>query len=185
MTARSETTNEIGRRYGRALYELAKDAKAVEAVRNDLLMLKAAITEHEGLQTALKSPLYSAKKKADVLMAVAKSAKAHDITVKALGLMAENSRADHITAMIVAFDHLATADAKVVHAEVTSATPLPDKHSTAVKSALKTVLGTEPELTMTVDPEILGGLRVRVGSRLMDASLKTQLDQLSHMMKRA
>lgn len=185
MTAQAERTNEIGRRYAKAAFALAKDAKVVDKATQQLAELRSLIADNSVLAETLSNPVYTRTHKADAVMAIAKKAKAHDVVVKALGLMAENGRADDIPEMVAAFKAMATAENQVVHAEVTSATPLPDKHIKAVTDALKKTLGTTPELTATVDPEILGGLKVRVGSRLMDASLKSQLDQMTHMMKRA
>jgi F-type H+-transporting ATPase subunit delta len=102
-----------------------------------------------------------------------------------LGLLAANRRARAATAMADAYIRMARARRGVVGAEVTTALPLTPDQAEGVRAALRQALGKDPEITTRVDPAILGGLRVKVGSRLFDASLKSRLDQLKFALKRA
>ena len=99
--------------------------------------------------------------------------------------MAQGGRARDIPAAIAAFGALYARHIGVVAAEVVSAAPLGAAQLKAVKAGLREALGKDPELTARVDPSLLGGLKVKVGSRLFDASLKTRLDQMKFALKRA
>ncbi|MEC8456035.1 MAG: ATP synthase F1 subunit delta, partial [Pseudomonadota bacterium] len=119
------------------------------------------------------------------LPAVAAPACFEHNTYNFVGLRAQNGRARDMAAVIAGFERLYAKHAGVVAAEVVSAQPLDDKQLTAIKTALNKSLGKAPELTTRVDPAILGGLKVKVGSKLFDASLKTKLDQMKFALKRA
>ena len=106
-------------------------------------------------------------------------------TQKFLGLLAANGRARDLTAVIAAFEALYAKKMGVVAAEVVSAQALSAAQLKSIQSALRTALGKDPETTVRVDPSILGGLKVKVGSKLFDASLKTKLDQMKFALKRA
>ena len=176
---------DVGLRYAQALFELAKaqgDAAVVEA---DLKSLKAMRTDSADLRTLIASPAFDADEKGKGLAAVAEAAGFAATTKKFLGLVAANRRANALPGMIAAFEKLAAEDRGSVSAEVVTAMPLTDAQTKALAAALRTALGKDPEIETRVDPGILGGLKVRVGSRLYDASLKSRLDSLKFALKRA
>lgn len=177
--------NEVAERYAQALFDLARDAGAVEAVRDDLRALKAMLAESADLRRLAASPTWSAEDKGKAFVALAAEAGFHMLTAKFLGLLIHNGRAGALGAVIAAFERLWAKASGVVAAEVTSALPLTDAQLGAVRAALRQSLGKDPEIETRVDPSILGGLKVKVGSRLFDASLKTKLDQLKFALKRA
>ena len=119
------------------------------------------------------------------LTAIAAKAKFEKTTANFLGLLAQNGRARDLPAVIAGFQARYARHAGIVAAEVVSAQPLDAKQLSAIKAALKASLGKAPELTTRVDPAILGGLKIKVGSKLFDASLKTKLDQMKFALKRA
>ena len=178
-------TTEVGDRYAQALFDLALETGRLDAVRADVVSLKTAWIESADLRRLATSPVISADDQAKGLTAVAAKARFEPNTVNFLGLLAQNGRARDLAAMIAGFERLYAKHAGVVAAEVISAQPLDDKQLTAIKTALNKSLGKAPELTTRVDPAILGGLKVKVGSKLFDASLKTKLDQMKFALKRA
>ncbi|MBI1197072.1 MAG: F0F1 ATP synthase subunit delta [Phenylobacterium sp.] len=175
----------VASRYAQALFDLATEQNQVAAVESDLKSLKAAIADSKDLRTLLASPAFSAEDKAKGLAGIAAKARFNATTKKALGLIAANGRASALAAVIDAFAKL-SADARgAVSAEVTTAIQLTAAQSKGVAAALRQALGKDPEITTRVDPAILGGIKVKVGSRLFDASLKSKLDSLKFALKRA
>ena len=176
---------DAGQRYAQALFDLAKDDNAVAPIEADLKSLKAAIRESADLRRLIESPAFDAEDKARGINAIAQAAGFHATTKKFLGLVAANRRTSHRLAIIGSFEKLSADWRGVVSAEVVTALPLSDAQSKGVAAALRTALGKDPEITTRVDPSILGGIKVLVGSRLFDASLKSRLDSLKFALKRA
>ena len=177
--------DEVSERYARALFELAEDAGERDAVRADLKSFKAMMAASPDLARVVSSPLYSSEDKGKALVAVAAKAKFNMTTARFLGLITQNGRAQALPAVIRAYERLWAKKTGVVAAEVVSAQALSTAQMNKIKSALRTALGQDPELEARVDPSILGGLKVKVGSKLFDASLKTKLDTLKFALKRA
>jgi len=165
-------TTEVGERYAQALFDLALETKTLDAVRADLKSLKAAWIDSADLRRLATSPVISAEDQTKGLVAIATAAKYQSTSRNFLGLLAQNGRARDLTAVIAAFEALYAKHAGLVAAEV-------------VTTALTQALGKNPEITTRIDPSILGGLKVKVGSRLFDASLKTKLDQMKFALRRA
>ena len=184
MADDSKASN-VGDRYASALFDLASDNNEVAAVEADLKSLKLALAESRDLRVLVASPAFSAEDKGRGLAAIAAKAKFRPTTVKFLGLLAANGRARDLPAVIAGFRNLAAAHRGAVTAEVVSALPLTPAQSKGIAAALRQSLGKEPEITTRVDAALLGGLKVRVGSRLFDASLKSKLDSLKFALKRA
>lgn len=178
-------TTEVGERYAQALFDLADETGALDAVRADLKSLRAAWAESADLRRLATSPVMSAEDQGKGLVAIADKAKFHATTRNFLGLLAQNGRARDLTAVIAGFEALYAKKTGVVAAEVVTAQDLSAGQLKSIQSALRTALGKDPELTTRVDPAILGGLKVKVGSKLFDASLKTKLDQMKFALKRA
>lgn len=178
-------TTEVGDRYAQALFDLALETGRLDAVRADVVSLKTAWSESADLRRLATSPVISADDQVKGLVAVATQARFEKNTVNFLGLLAHNGRARDLGAVIAGFERLYAKHAGIVAAEVVSAQPLDAKQLAAIKTALSASLGKAPELTTRVDPSILGGLKVKVGSKLFDASLKTKLDQMKFALKRA
>jgi F-type H+-transporting ATPase subunit delta len=178
-------TTEVGERYAQALFDLALETGALDAVRADVVSLKKAWGESADLRRLATSPVIAAEDQMKGLVAIAAKAKFQTNTANFLGLLARNGRARDLPAVIGGFERLYAKHAGIVSAEVVSAQPLDARQLAAVTAALSGSLGKAPELTTRVDPSILGGLKVKVGSRLFDASLKTKLDQMKFALKRA
>lgn len=178
-------TTEVGDRYAQALFDLADETRSLDAVRADLKSMAAAWADSADLRRALTSPVIAAEDQQKALVAIADKAKFNKTTRNFLGLLAQNGRAKDLTAVIAGFERLYAKKTGVVAAEVVSAKALSAAQLKAVQSGLKSALGKDPELTTRVDPSILGGIKVKVGSKLFDASLKTKLDQMKFALKRA
>jgi F-type H+-transporting ATPase subunit delta len=172
-------------RYAMALFDLADETGALDAVRADLMSLKSAWGESADLRRLATSPVIAADDQFRGLSAIADKAKFHATTKKFLGLLAQNGRARDLPAVIVGFDALYAKKAGVVAAEVVSAAPLSAAQMKSIQSTLRASLGKDPEMSARVDPSILGGVKVKVGSKLFDGSLKTKLDQMKYALKRA
>jgi F-type H+-transporting ATPase subunit delta len=176
---------DVGLRYAQALFELAKAQGEAAVVEADLKSLKAMRADSADLRTLIASPAFDADEKGKGLAAIAEAAGFAATTRKFLGLVAANRRASALPGMIAAYEKLAAEDRGAVSAEVITAMPLTDAQAKALAASLRTALGKDPEIETRVDPAILGGLKVRVGSRLYDASLKSRLDYLKFALKRA
>jgi F-type H+-transporting ATPase subunit delta len=175
----------VGSRYAKALFDLASENKEIAAVEADLKSLKTALAESKDLRVLVGSPAFGAADKGKGLAAIAAKARFSDTTKKFLGLLAANGRASMLASVIAGFEEIASKARGAVSAQVTTAVPLSAAQSKGVAAALRQALGKDPEIETRVDPAILGGIKVRVGSRLFDASLKSKLDSLKFALKRA
>jgi F-type H+-transporting ATPase subunit delta len=175
----------VGGRYAQALFELADEAGVLSVVETDLKALSQAERDHDDLRRAMASPTVSHEDKGKVLVAVADAAGCTPLTRNFLRLLAANMRAAALPAVTKAFQRLTAARRGAVAAEVTSAVTLTAAQAEGVAAALRLALGKDPEITTRVDPTILGGLKVRVGSRLFDSSLKSRLDHMKFALTRA
>jgi len=178
-------TTQVGERYAQALFDLALETGRLDAVRADLKSLKAAWIESADLRRLATSPVIAAEDQQKGLVAIAAKAKFDATTRNFLGLLGQNGRASDLAAVIAGFDALYSKHAGVVAAEVVSTQELTAVQLKTITTALTTALGKNPEITTRIDPSILGGLKVKVGSTLFDASLKTKLDQMKFALKRA
>ncbi|HEX7655961.1 MAG TPA: F0F1 ATP synthase subunit delta [Sphingomonas sp.] len=170
-------------RYATALFELARETKAIATVESSLAKLRGALDESADLQRLTDSPLVSRGDAIRAVEATAKALKLDDTTAKFLGVLAENRRLSQLAPAIRAFRQLAAAHRGENNAEVTSAHPLSDDQVAALKQQLRTRLGRDVAIDLSVDPSLLGGLVVRIGSQMIDSSIKTRLNSLAHAMK--
>jgi F-type H+-transporting ATPase subunit delta len=175
----------VGARYARALLDLAAETGALPAVEADVAALKAMLAASADLRTLVASPKFTLEEKSAGLAAVAARAGTCGTTRKFLGLLTANRRAAALPTVIETFERLAAARKGLVAAKVTTAAPLTPAQAKSLAAALANAIGREPQIETVVDPAILGGVKVRVGSRLYDASLKTKLDSLKFALKRA
>ena len=170
-------------RYANAVFELAQDQKAVDAVSADLTSLRKALESSSDLNRLVRSPVFTAEDQAKALKAVLEKIGATPLTIKFVLLLAQKRRLSALTGIIKAFESLVARSRGETEAEVASARPLSDAEVAELKATLKSRLGKEPRLSTKVDPTLLGGLVVKVGSRMIDSSLRTKLNGLAVMMK--
>ena len=173
-------------RYGNALFELARDSKAVDAVKADLERFDALIADNPDLNRMVRSPVFGADEQLRALAAILDKAGIKGLAANFLRVITTNRRLFAVRDMIRAYRVLAARQKGEVTAEVTVAQPLSDKNIGALKDALKSVTGGKDiDLDMNVDPAIIGGLIVKVGSRMVDSSLRTKLNAIKIAMKEA
>jgi F-type H+-transporting ATPase subunit delta len=172
-------------RYATALFELAREANAVEAVQAELDRFDALVAESADLTRLVRSPVFSAEEQMRALSAVLERAGIGGLAANFLKLAASNRRLFAVRDMIKAFRALVAQHKGEATAEVTVAEALKDAHVNTLRAALKTVTGKDVDLDVKVDPAILGGLVVKLGSRMIDSSLRTKLNAIRHAMKEA
>jgi F-type H+-transporting ATPase subunit delta len=173
-------------RYARALFELALDAKSVDAVKADLDNFDALISESADLHRLVRSPVFGAEEQGKALAAVLAKAGIGGLAANFLKLITANRRLFAVRDMIRDFRKLVAKWKGEVTAEVTAAERLSDTHVEALKSALKSITGEKAvDLNIKIDPAIIGGLTVKLGSRMVDSSLRTKLNAIKHAMKEA
>ncbi len=172
-------------RYATALFELAREANAVEPVKADLNRFDALIADSADLTRLVRSPVFSADEQLQALSAVLERAGIGGLAANFLKLAASNRRLFAVRDMIKAFRALVAQHKGEATAAVTVAEPLKDAHVDALRAALKAVTGKDVDLDVNVDPAILGGLVVKLGSRMVDSSLRTKLNAMKHAMKEA
>ncbi len=170
-------------RYASALFELAQEQSQLQPVENDLNTLQALLDESEDLRRMVRSPVFTADEQAQALEAVLGKAGLSALTMNFVRLITKNRRLFAVPEMIKAFRSLAAAARGEVEADVTSATVLNDGQLAALKDTLKASIGKDVQINAKVDPALLGGLIVKVGSRMIDSSLRTKLSTLKMRMK--
>jgi F-type H+-transporting ATPase subunit delta len=173
-------------RYATALFELALDSKSVDAVKADLDRFDAMLSESPDLQRLVRSPVFGAEEQTKALAAVLEKAGITGLAANFLKLVASNRRLFAVRDMVKAFRTLVARWKGEVSAEVTVAEKLSENHLDALKGALKAVTGGKAvDLNVKVDPSIIGGLVVKLGSRMVDSSLRSKLNAIKHAMKEA
>ena len=170
-------------RYALALFALAREAKALDSVGASLATLKAALTESADLRALTTSPLIGRDAATKAVDAVAKLLKLDDLTARTLGVLAQNRRLGETRNVIRAYETLLSGHKGETRAEVTSAFPLTKTQVTALSKQLKARTGRDTALDLAVDPAIMGGLIVKMGSQMIDGSLRTRLNTLAQAMK--
>lgn len=170
-------------RYASALFDLAREGEVIETVESSLADLTAALAESGDLSALVTSPLVSRANGAKAIAAVAGAMQLDDLTIRFLGVLADNRRLPDLPAMIRAFATIVAAHRGEVTAEVTTAHPLDADQLAALKQQLRTRVGRDVAVISKVDPAILGGLVVKLGSQLIDASIRTRLNTLAQAMK--
>jgi len=172
-------------RYASALFELASDANVIDAVKADLERFDALVAGSPDLLRLVRSPVFSTDEQLQALSVVLERAGIGGLAAKFLKLVTANRRLFSVRDMVKAFRALVANHKGEATAEVTVAEPLKDDHTAALRSALKAVSGKDVDLAVKVDPTILGGLVVKLGSRMVDTSLRSKLNAIRHAMKEA
>ncbi len=183
MAAQTSEQGGLATRYSVALFELADDKHALDVVAGDLTALSHMIADSDDLKTLIYSPLMKRADQARAIDAVAKAAQSSELTRRFVGLVAANRRLFALPAIIKAFQKLLADKRGEMTAEVTAAHALTDAQKAAVSDAIKRVVGGKVSIDMKIDPSLLGGLVVRVGSRMIDGSVRTKLQKLQLAMK--
>ncbi len=186
MAGKDPIVSGMAGRYASALFELALEEKATDAVKADLDAFDAMIASSADLDRLVRSPVFDADDQLRALSAILDKAGIKGLTANFLRVITTNRRLFAVRAMIRGYRALLARHKGEVVAQVTVAEQLNDKNLDALKSALKSVTGGKDiDLDVTVEPAIIGGLIVKVGSRMVDSSLRTKLNAIKFAMKEA
>jgi F-type H+-transporting ATPase subunit delta len=170
-------------RYAAALFDLAKEERQLPQVEADLKAFQAMLDASVDLRRLIRSPVISAEDQDKALDAILRKAGASDLTAKFFKLIARNRRLFAVADMMRNFRALVARDRGEVEADVASAHPLTPEQLTALRDALRVQIGKNVQVNTRVDPVLLGGLVVKVGSKMIDSSLRTKLNNLKVAMK--
>lgn len=183
VASTDQTVSGVPGRYASALFELASEEKSAEKVGQQLAQFGAAIDASEELQHIVASPVFKAEDQMAAITGIAARLGITGVALNFLKLAAANRRLSALPGMIKAYATLLATSKGELAGEAISAEPLTDAQLKDLKAALKGALGQDVALSTRVDASILGGLIVKVGSRMMDNSLKTKLQNLKIAMK--
>ncbi len=183
MAAQGSTVEGVSGRYATALFELALEANSLDDVSTDLDAFQGMLDVSADLMRLVRSPVFSADDQNRAVNAVIEKAGITGLAANFVGLVAQNRRLFVISDMIRDYRKLLSAHRGELTAEVASAETLSDDQVAALKEALKEKMGRDVQLDASVDPALLGGLVVKVGSRMIDTSLRTKLNNLKIAMK--
>jgi F-type H+-transporting ATPase subunit delta len=172
-------------RYATALFALASEANSIDAVKTDLERFDGLVAESADLARLVRSPVFSAEQQGQALGTVLQRAGIGGLAANFLKLVTANRRLFAVRDMIKAFRELVAQHKGGATAEVTVAEKLKDEHVEALRAALKAVSGKDVDLDIKIDPALIGGLVVKLGSRMVDTSLRTKLNAIKHAMKEA
>lgn len=183
MSAEISGATGVAGRYATALFDLAETKKQLDRVAQDLADLGSMIDGSADLNRLIRSPVISREEQGRAMAAVLKKAGMSALTGNFVGVVARNRRLFALPAMIAAYRSLLAARRGEATAEVVSARPLTKKQTEAIGAQLKKAIGTKVAINTKVDEGLLGGLVVKVGSRMIDSSLRTKLQRLRFAMK--
>ena len=183
MAQSSSPVSGVAQRYAASLHDLAAESGAVSEVEAALGRFETLLAESPDLDRMIKSPVFSADEQFKAISAIVDKAGIGGLVGNFLKVVARNRRLFAVPAMIKAFRRIAAEQRGEVAAEVTSAHALTAAQETELKAALKGVAGKDVSIAVTVDPALLGGLVVRLGSRQIDTSLRTKLNSLKLALK--
>jgi len=179
------TTSGVALRYASALFDLAREENALEAVDADVSSLRAMLAESEDLSRLVASPIFTAEEQIAAIGAVMDKAEISGLTANFVKLTIKNRRLFALPGMLKAFHEILADFRGETIAVITSAEPLGDAHLDALREALAEKAGGTIKLETHVDPSLIGGLIVRLGSQMIDTSVKTRLQGLRAAMKEA
>ena len=171
-------------RYAGALYALAVDSNKVDSIHDELGILGTMLVKNQDLKKLVESPILSRGEQRTAIIAIMEKVGADTLTLKFLGTLAGNGRLNALPHVIQAFQQEYARRRGQVSAEVISAIPLDDSRKAVVEKSVARLAGSDKlSLSMRVDPSLIGGLVVRIGSRMIDTSIKTKLSRLESAMK--
>lgn len=183
MASEATGVSGLADRYAAALFDLADEQKALDAVAADLQTLRAMLRESADLRRLIRSPVLSRADQGKAVLAIAEQAAVSQLTRNFLGLLAQNRRLFALLEMIGSFLARLAARRGEVTAQVVAAQPLSEQQREAVNEQLRRAVGRKVAVDIQVDPSLLGGLVIKVGSRMVDASLRSKLHRLQLAMK--
>ncbi|WP_298497369.1 F0F1 ATP synthase subunit delta [uncultured Maritimibacter sp.] len=183
MSEPASITSGIAQRYASAVFELAKEEKKLAAVESDLDALDAALADSADFRSLISSPVYTREEQASALAALATKMKLSSQMTGVMGVMAQKRRLFVLPALLTALRDRIAEDKGEVTADVTSAKALTKAQSDKLAKALKASVGKDVKINAAVDESLIGGLIVKVGSKMIDSSIRSRLNALQNSMK--
>jgi F-type H+-transporting ATPase subunit delta len=183
VSAKSIGTTGLAGRYATALFQLANADKQLDQVAEDLLCLNSMINESKDLERLIRSPIISRKDQGRAMATILKRAGMCKLTLSFVGTIAKNRRLFSISEMIASYHNLLAYHLGEATAEVVTAMALTDKQIKQISVSLKKAIGSDVAIKAKVDESVLGGLIIKIGSQMVDGSLRTKLQQLRFAMK--
>lgn len=183
MASQGTGVSGLAGRYASALFELADENKALDRTAADLAGLRRMLVESPDLSRMVRSPVLSRAEQGGAMAAIMEKAGFSDLTRRFIGLVAQNRRLFALTSMIDAFLAELARRRGEMTARVTAARPMSDAQVKALSDALRASMGTQVDVEVAVDPALIGGMIVKVGSRMVDSSVRTKLNKLQLAMK--
>ena len=183
MSTKSIGTAGLAGRYATALFELASADKQLDQVARDLLRLDAMIKASDDLERLIRSPIISRHDQGRALATILKESGMCKLTLNFVGTVAKNRRLFSISEIISAYNSLLAYHLGKSTAEIVTAITLTDKQITQISKSLKKAIGSDVAIKAKVDEKVLGGLIIKIGSKMVDGSLRTKLQQLRFAMK--
>lgn len=183
MSEPASISTGIAGRYATAIFELAKEGGALAALENDIATLGTALKESADFRYMIHSPVYSREDQGAAVSAIADAAGLSDTLKNTLGLMAAKRRLFVLPQLVAALERMISDEKGEIEADVTSAQPLTDEQRAKLAETLKARVGKDIKLNTAVDESLIGGLVVKVGSRMIDTSIRSKLAALKNTMK--
>lgn len=183
MSEPASISSGIAQRYATAVFDLCVEGNSLADLEKDIATLNAALSESEDLGALITNPSYSRDEQQTAIAAISKKAGVSAVMTNTLALMAQNRRLFVMPALLRTLAAQLREHKGVVPVEVTSAKALTQKQSDALVKSIKDQIGKEIEIQATVDSDIIGGLVVKVGSKMVDTSIRSKLNSLQNAMK--
>ena len=183
MSETASISTGIAQRYASAVFDIAKEGKAIKAIETDLDALSGALTDSEDFRNLINSPVYTRDEQGAAIAAISKKMKLSPTLANTLALMATKRRLFVLPALVKTLRDTIAEDKGEVTAEVTSAKALTKAQSDNLAKSLKATTGKSVTLQTTVDETLIGGLIVKVGSKMIDTSIRSKLNSLQNVMK--
>ncbi|WP_298839273.1 F0F1 ATP synthase subunit delta [uncultured Roseobacter sp.] len=183
MSEPASISTGIAKRYATAVFEIAREGKAVKKLEADIDALQAALSDSGDFNALIHSPVYTRDEQAGAISAIAQKMSLSETTANTLALMAQKRRLFVLPQLLSTLQELIAADKGEVTAEVVSAKALTKTQSDKLAKTLKASTGKDVKLKASVDESLIGGLVVKVGSRMIDTSIRSKLNSLQNAMK--
>ena len=185
MASQLSSGDLISDRYASALYDLASEKKLVDVVLDDLLFIQSMIKNNKDLKLVIKSPLIKSNDKLEILQNILKSKNPNELSLTFLKVLSKNKRFQKTVDIIAQFKNINAQKRGDVLADITSAEKLSNEQQDNIKEQLRKILGDKLSLSYKVDEQIIGGLIIKVGSKMIDTSLSNKINKLKIAMKGA
>tara|TARA_B100000575_G_C22724117_1_gene434976 strand:+ start:66 stop:623 length:558 start_codon:yes stop_codon:yes gene_type:complete len=185
MTSKISSGDIISDRYGSALYDLASEKKCIDEILNDFDVIEKVMKESSELRQVIRSPLVNSEEKLNILLKIFAGSSFNNLTTTFLKVLENNKRIANLSSIILQFKKINSDKRGDIAANVTSANELSEDEKNNITNQLKNTLGQKLSLNFDVDKDIIGGLIVKVGSKMIDTSIANKINKLKIAMKGA